>query len=606
MTPDEARPGHLGHPDGTSLAWLSGGTIGLAGLVLLFSGVFQTATLPGWVDAGIYLGYALNLPALVERYGLDGVTYHGSRLSYVLIRYFLHRTFSPELAQDIEVGGLYVLSIAAVFLLGWVRCGANATRLVATFVAFNPLFISSLVFGGTDGVTIVYLLAVAVTLFSAGGIGMSPSRLAIGGVFAGLALIAHLFAVVPLAGIGVAHLWVVRPANWTPLKYGWGLFGVVAAVIALGAVGLAFGLDFLFFGYSIQMAGRSFQGIGTNYQIPLELWLPGAYRVFVPLFLLLYSGFLLLVTRRLLRDRFLVGSFLALLIASAVYLAWDSVLNGVVIQTRPYFNLLFPLVVMHLLALGGALLRGSHGGRLHGWVLSLPALAIGLSPGAFSALERPFVEQTVFVVLLTGFLGVLIWALRTAAGTAAPTLSLLFLLACSATMNADSIRVFRAATGLSYREAYQGSVHFAQWLESSGLAERRPRIWFDREELNEKLGSRGAYRLRFRDAVLSLNYYDTLCSLYLWHRVLFSDSLTLRNEAGQTDNKEELIVFLTQDMTKIEHARQLLTRQGYQVAIVASDDYSAPSFGWHARAFARSVLPVTNGAWEVTQNAWTK
>ena len=122
----------------------------LAALAYLHSGIFQLFPIPGWVDAGMYLGYALNLPNMMERFAFDEVTYHGSRLSYVLPRFLMHQALDPTAAQHVETGLLYVASLFSVFAIGWHAFGRSATFLTAAFLAFNPLFLSSLTFGGAD------------------------------------------------------------------------------------------------------------------------------------------------------------------------------------------------------------------------------------------------------------------------------------------------------------------------------------------------------------------------------------------------------------------------------------------------------------------------
>ena len=566
----------------------------LIGLAYLHSGIFQLFPIPGWVDAGMYLGYSLNLPNLVERFGFDSVTYHGSRLSYVLPRFLMHQVLDPTAVQHIETGLLYLASVLSVFAIGWHVFGRSATFLAAAFLAFNPSFLASLTFGGTDGAAICYQLVSAAFLLSPDGLSGKRGALSAAGCFAGLAVAAHLFSVVPLAGVGLAHIVLSTPSRGQLVRYGWLIAGAVLSVMLCGAIGMVFGIDFFFLGYSLNISERALQGFGANYRWPLNEWLFGCYRVIVPAALLVYAALL----ADFLKDerRRLWALALAALSPLLFYLVWDTVIGGVLIQTRSYLALFLPCVLIAVLALSRLSLDqvGLNGrtAALGCLVIALPSLAASAIPGAFDAMRTPQIQVLLFVTFAAGLVA-LTFAAKIALRREWPkTMSmawfatLVVLSTCSA-LDLDSMPVYRNATGLNYHHAYTGSVRLVEWLEESGLGARKPVFWFDRAELNEQLGERGSYRLKFHDIVRRLNYFDSLASLYLWHRSLLSADLPeIDVSVLEMDAPRDVVVVLALHRSTIERAQDRLQALGYRPASLGSLDYEGGDFAWRAQAFA--------------------
>ena len=176
-------------------------------------------------------------------------------------------------------------------------------------------------------------------------------------------------------------------------------------------------------------------------------------------------------------------------------------------------------------------------------------------------------------------------------------LAMLVVLSTCSALDLNSAAVYRNATGLNYRQAYAGSVRLVTWLEESGLAARKPVFWFDRAELNEHIGARGTYPVKFGGVVRHLNYFDSLAGLYLWDRSVLSfdpsrvDALVFKRDAPR-----DVVVVLAVHASTIERAKSRLTELGYSPATLGSLDYEGGDFTWRAEAFAivQPAPPLTD------------
>jgi hypothetical protein len=571
----------------------------LVALAYLNSGLFQIFPIPGWVDAGMYLGYALNLPDLVDRFGFAGLTYHGSRLSYVLPRFLLRQLLDPTAAQYVEVNLLYLASLLSVFGIGWHLCGRPAAFLAAAFLAFNPSFISSLTFGGSEGAAICYQLLSAAFLFSPAGLSRKPVAICAAGFMCGLALASHLFSVIPLSGIGLAHVVASSLPTRRLVAYGWLAVGAALSLAVCGAIGTLFGLDFFFLGYSLAAVGQSVKGIGSEYRLPLFAWLFGAYRVLVPSALIVC--FALLANRfKANGSRFWAIGLVALL-PLAFYVVWDSAIGGVLIQTRSYFALMLPCVLLSLLALSHQISDQTVLSRrtmaITWIVLASPSLAVSMAPGVFEAMEIAAVQQSLFVTVAAG-LTLLALAARNAVrqnrqkSMPAIWLATLFVASTCVALDLDSMPVYRAATGLNYRHGYDAAVRLVEWIEASGIGARQPVFWFNRAELTDRLGTRSTYRLKFQNRVLNLNYFDSLAALYLWNESLLSGDLPLVDHSVLKKNPPpDTVVVLSRDTSTVMQGERRLRALGYIPTPLGSLEYDSEDFAWRAAAFGITRRP---------------
>jgi hypothetical protein len=325
--------------------------------------------------------------------------------------------------------------------------------------------------------------------------------------------------------------------------------------------------------------------------LPLSEWLFGCYRVLVPSALLVHAALMVDVVNE--QHRRLRVVALAALSPLLFYVVWDSVIGGTLIQTRSYSALLLPCVLISMLALSRVSLdHVALSGRIVAigcLVMALPSLSAAAVPGVFEALRTLPTQVSLFVTFAVG----LVVLTRTARitlrqeGKSLAWLATLVILSTCVALDRNSTPVYRAATGLNYRQAYAGSVRLVEWLETSGFGARKPVFWFDRAELNEQLGERGIYRVKFGDRVFLLNYFDSLASLYLWNRSLLSADLPEIDQAAlKSDGPRDVIVVLSLHPSTIVRAKNHLRALGYQPAPLGSLDYEGGDFAWHAEAFA--------------------
>ena len=81
-------------------------------LAFLLLGPFQLFPPPGWVDAGMYLGYFLDFPRKLAEFGPN---YHAMRLPFALTGFLAHRILSPDFANYVLVLGFHYLALFSVY-----------------------------------------------------------------------------------------------------------------------------------------------------------------------------------------------------------------------------------------------------------------------------------------------------------------------------------------------------------------------------------------------------------------------------------------------------------------------------------------------------------
>ena len=555
-------------------------------LVYFYSGLFQLFPTLGWVDAGMYLGYSLNLPELLHSYGLGVYTYQGSRLSYVLPLFFVHQFLEPLEAQYLIAGFFYITPIISVIGLGCYYFGKNTALLVAAFLAFNPLFISAVTFGGTDGITIVYQMLTMVCLFSPLALRGNAFALLLAGCCTALAVASHVFSVIAFAGMYLGYFCLIG-INKTLVKHCLYLSGGFFITLAiLGAIGMQFGYQFLFLAYSLKIAGQSINGIGANYQLPYKEWILTSTRVLIPIIILFW---LLLTVQKIPAEkrRFLYAALITISIPLLFYIFWDFVIGGVVIQTRSYFVLLLPSCIIALFAIVSQFpLHNKASALISALLIALPSLLVAYFGAEIQQWLDQDRTQVVFFTTLSVSL-VLIMCIRFATNATflkTCLLTMLLLLSSNLAVNADTMKVYLTTTGLSYKDAYLGMCHFVTQMKKQGLDKEKLLFWFNRENLTQKLGKSSVYSLRFGATTYKLNYFDSMTSMYLWDSSLLSAELpelpldTLNQQAFPIR-----LVILGNNKNEIGQALAKLKESKHEVTNLSLLSYDNPQFGWYAQ-----------------------
>lgn len=555
-------------------------------LVYFYSGLFQLFPMLGWVDAGMYLGYTLNLPELLHSYGLGIYTYQGSRLSYVLPLFFIHQFLEPLEAQYLLVGLCYITPIIGVICLGCYYFGRNAALLVASFLAFNPLFISAVTFGGTDGVTIVYQMLTVTCLFSPWAMRGNAFALLLAGCCTALAIASHVFSVIAFAGIYLGYLYLMGLTKTVFKCCFWLSVGFFVTLGILGAIGMQFGYQFLFLAYSTQIASQSLNGIGVNYQLPFKDWFFTSTRVLIPVVILFW---LMLSEKKIPtgKRQFLYAVLITISVPMLFYIFWDFVVGGAVIQTRSYFVLLLPSCVLALFGIISTFPLNNKAYVLITTVLiALPSLLMAYFGGEMHEWLDQDKTQTIFLILITTAV-ILMLCMKLANNIyflRSCLMIMLALLSSSLAINADTAKVYVSTTGLSYKDAYLGLCHFVTQIKAKGLATEKLLFWFNRESLTQKLGDASVYPLRFGATSYKLNYYDSIASMYLWDQSLLSADLPkLPLEALQQHPLPIKLVVLGKNEGETAQALPVLKEAGYHTTTLSTFNYDNSQFGWYAR-----------------------
>ena len=550
----------------------------------LFSGAFQLFPLPGWVDAGLYQGYGLSLPALARRYRFT--PYQGSRLPYVLILYLCHRVASIEVAQYLQLLFFHAMALLSLLATAYRHFGRGHALLGAAFLAFNPLFLAALTQGGADGASISYLLLTLALLFSPSGMAGSYRTLAGAGAACACACIANPFVISPLLGLFAAYRVAVAPRGPGPAGYFALLMGGVSTLLVLGLIAQAFGMKFFFLGYSSTMTRRLAQGFGAKYLRPLQEWLFLNYRVLVPVILGMSALALFRARPELRRDRLFVGAAcLAPLVPFALQLATNLAGQAQLLQGRHYFTLLLPGLAFSVVALGrAARLRAPRHVLAPALLLGLPAAVVAagfVSPTGMG----PYAEVAFWSMLGLGALLALLTSMGKGRDRSSFVYAAVLLCTVCSSLSEDSLQVYRITTGDDYKEAYLGAFHLVRVLEGSGVAERKPMFWFPRGAENVRSGLASTFRHNYEGNVTHLNYFDTLISYFIWDQSLLGASFDTL-EVGTLDRfLARPLVFLAPSEPLCSKALSRVQALGYRVDDQRWFTFPGRRFGWVAVTF---------------------
>ena len=312
----------------------------------------------GWADAAIYNSYVIVADSYryIEGFGeaLNGATYQGSRLGYIVPLRFLSAFMSAAEARF--VFNFFLFIIYSVSVIKFIEVSVNNSIgkiLVIGFLLLNPQVVSAIVFGGADGPSMIYSVVSLVFLFFAVR-EINKWLFVFSGLFFGLAISSHVFSLVPyfivLIAFGFSNYLSGRQiirVYWPHLL--WFAFGFVAIVFALGVIGNQLGLKDFYLSYSFGRIEKSIQGSGVRFSVPFVLALKyGA----------LWGGILLLLACVLIfGGRDLAGrenkirllnakiAFFNFAIPLIFVFVFDFLIGGSLITSPHYFNAFFPSFV---------------------------------------------------------------------------------------------------------------------------------------------------------------------------------------------------------------------------------------------------------------------
>jgi len=263
----------------------------LRGGVFLVVGVFAFATgyehfpRTGWVDASIYNSYVVVDDAYeyVEGFGwaLSGATYQFSRLSHILPPRVLGELLGVTEGRFVYNFLLFfTFAVAAISITVVNVSNPTAQVLVSGFLILNPQLISSIVYGGADGPAAIYSFISLVFLFFAAQ-NKSNLLFIFSGACLGLAISAHIFAIVPFSFALIALSFGAQKLSFRQFrnygKYAFPFFcGLALIVLLFHTIGHQLGLSNNYLIYNAGRIRSSGQGLGAKFLPPFDHWLQNA------------------------------------------------------------------------------------------------------------------------------------------------------------------------------------------------------------------------------------------------------------------------------------------------------------------------------------------
>ena len=235
-----------------------------------------------FTDPWYYLGYFRTL--LDFKRDLFPDAYFGSRLSWILPGFLVHRLFSPLPANFILHAGVHLLASLSFFAILRRIAGERAAFLSTLLFSLNPWLWAATGWDYVNGAGIAYMLCTMAWLTAAGGRD-ARKRLLLFAAGAGMAAMvyAHFLwlSLAPLLVLYYAGLaWTWRSER--PLAAAWGSLpwlasGFASVTVVLGLVNYAVVGRFWFYGLSWNAAMRSSEVFTTAPAVwgahGLEPWL---------------------------------------------------------------------------------------------------------------------------------------------------------------------------------------------------------------------------------------------------------------------------------------------------------------------------------------------
>jgi hypothetical protein len=490
--------------------------------VFLCVGRFELFPPPGWIDPEMYLGYFLNFPQALVRFGPD---YFSMRLPWTLMGFAAHRILAPTLANYAMVLTFYYLSICSAYLIVAPRYGRVGGVAAAWWLAFNPLWVAAVTRGYVDGPAMAFMLAGFACLINRGTLLGRRRDLCLAGSCWAFAVFTHPMTVFLTAMGGCACLLGNRPRRSEFVgTVAWVAIGGIAASFVIATAGWALDAPFLFFTAYVGKVKNALAGSGKDFARPAADWLPGAYRM-VPPFAFVIVGSAFLLSRR--DDRRWSGMVpvaTGLMCATIVWLeVWNLLTGGVTFQVSHYSSYLLPAQALVFGVIAGEVSHAQAKDRAGFNMLTalvVSALLPVLAAGRLWEWEGPWRHTLYFwLVPVSLFALAAVMLLGPHRRVAMPLLMLATVVA--GTANLDTRRIFQVAGNPDYKPYYRAAIRLNDIVQGAGLDGRRLYFWYNRKAFTTGDLGRDAWLIfdhSFAGVKMQLGVLDSLTSLWLWDR----------------------------------------------------------------------------------------
>jgi hypothetical protein len=521
-------------------------------LGFLLLGPYHAFAAKGFLDAWVYTGYFTNFSYLVRHYGL---TYYVSRLPWIIPGLLAYHV-SPPVVANLLLQAL-VMTVTAASLFWVIRWYYGSTPALLTCIALitNLYFIYTISWEYPDAPTTAYASVAAAFLLRPHG------RRAVSGLVAGVAITLSLLT--NLAGAAMCGALLLVPC-WCRgrsfrkllVEGAWILTGcaVCFGLYCLAGKAMLGHYDVLReqIRQAQYMSGRLETMWGSGFG-----WIPRAYRLSLPLFLILIGA----VVLRLRRTTALVlPAYLFLAVAFALFTFQDVVLHMVALRVAYHSSYLLLPMMLFAGVVFGELWRLFQTGRTspangHGGKAALPESFPALLLAA-CGLALPWVSSHRGRESIA-----LIWMLAAVLATLA-TLALLLSIRRPAFAWAGCLLVLLTVhvgpaldRGLDYplypdnAYMFHTAMDVQAFLKSAVDPERPVRFWFE-------------------PGLPDTPVFDSVSSLYLWG---YCDFTKLFQTSSPDTIREHLpptttLVNLTSNAGAPDARKRLLASRGIRVA----------------------------------------
>ena len=516
-------------------------------LGILFSGVFQLYPPIGWVDPGIYISWFVD-PASSR--ALQGLSYFGTRLPFILVGFSSYRWLDPMAAHIVLVLCFYAIGVCAIHALAAALLDKAMSRIgVVIICGLNPLWVAAFVHGYVDGPAIA--LGLAGLAAFAHGVGRAAPRLWLAGGCLAAAIVTHPFGG-GLAGLAALAGLLAGSAKASAILRDGCHMAIGGACMVVSLTLAAMILLDMPHSSLLQVLPTAFKAVtntSTSFLLPLDSWLPGAPRValFVMVPLVLAGSFREAFGAPVDRRRRMLFAMSAIPL-TFVLAALSS--SHFLLQFPFYSSYLFLPLVPTLVLFMSSIEKRAAGGLNASWTVAFLIMAACIVLGA--SMGHWLRDSTHLQLLFWGSVlaaGATFAAALALSRPRAALLALVAALSLCGVANSETATVLRVSGGPDQASQHQALQRFRSILAQAGAVERPYRIWFNRADF-EKQSRLARHEVRlhhFGGAVMRLNALDSLAASLGWDAAQLGDAMpqiqpqTVRILGGVGDNPLPLV-----------------------------------------------------------------
>jgi hypothetical protein len=513
---------------------------------------YYTFAAKGFLDTWVYTGYFTNFSYLLRHYGL---TYYVSRLPWIIPGLLAYQVWPPVVANILLQALVVTVTAASLFwVIRWYY-GSTPALLACIALITNLYFIYTIAWEYPDAPATAYASVAAAFLLRPHG------RRAVNNLVAGatvaLSLLTNLAGTALCAALLLIPCWRRgRSPRKLLVEGAWMLIGMVACfglycLVSQGMLG-HYDAFWVHIKQGLSMSGRLEAMWGSGFD-----WIPRAYRLSLPLFLIGIGAVLQCLRKT---TALVLPAYLFLTVTFALFTFQDAVLHMVALRVSYHSSyMLLPAMLFAGVVFGelwklfqaGRIPPANGHGRKAALLGSLPALplaACGLVlPWLFSHRVRESIALIWTLVAVLAILAMLALLLSIRRPAFAWAGCLLVLLAVHVGPALDRGLEYPFLVENAYM--FHSAMDVQAFLKSAVDPERPVRFWFE-------------------PVLPDTPVFDSVSSLYLWG---YCDFTKLFRTSSPDTIRERLpptttLINLTSNAGALDARKQLLASRGIRVA----------------------------------------